>query len=191
MINLASKSVSRRALFLAFNASTVVFLVLFVFAPILTHFASRSEDISDKAAQVSHFENIIRSAKTSMKKTSQAGDAFLPGSEERVVSADLQAGLKAVATVAGVRLLGIRGLQSNRSQQLHMVAVGVELEGSLSAVRDVILGIENQKPFLFLTAASLRSVADGDGGLIRAELTVQGAMRDSGSSSGAAEVIPQ
>ena len=191
MIDLVNRRLPRGALFLAFNASTVLFLALFVFTPVLTHFTSRSEEISENAAQLSHLQNAIRNAKTLMKKTSQAGDPFLPGSEERVVSADLQASLKAIATTAGLRILGIRGIQAGRSQQLRTVAASVELEGPLPAVRDVILAIENQMPFLFVTAASLRSVADGDDGFIRAELKVQGAMRDNGSPSSAAEAISQ
>ena len=79
-----------------------------------------------------------------------------------------------------MNLIGIRGLQGGRSQQIHMVAVSVEMEGSLSAVRDAIAAIESQTPFLFVTAASFRSIADGEDGPIRAELKVQGAMRDTG-----------
>ena len=191
MIDLISKRMPRGALFLAFNASAILFLVLFIFAPLFSHFASRSEDISENAAQLSHFQAIARNAKTLMKKTPQTGDPFLPGNEERVVSADLQASLKAIATTAGVHLLGIRGLQGGRSQQLRMVAASMELEGPVPAVRDVVLAIENQMPFLFVSAASLRSVADGDDGLIRAEFKVQGAMRDGGSPPSAAEAISQ
>ena len=120
-IELVRKWMARHARFLTFNASVAVFLVLFVFAPILTHFASRSEDISENVAQLSHFQNLIRNAKTLARTTSEAGDPFLPGNEERVVSADLQASLKAIGATAGVRFLGIRGLQGRRSQQLHMV----------------------------------------------------------------------
>jgi hypothetical protein len=190
MIDMISRKLPRGALFLAFNVFAVLFIVMFLLAPVLAHFASRSEDISENAAQLAHFQNIIRSAKTATGKSPRAGDPFLPGSEERVVSADLQASLKTIATSAGVNLLGIRGLQGSRSQQLGMVAVSVELEGSLSAVRDMILAIENQTPFLFVTAASLRSVTDGDQGPIRAELKVQGAMRG-GSPSGGTEAISQ
>ena len=46
----------------------------------------------------------------------------------------------------------------------------------------MILAIENQTPFLFVTAASFRSVNDGEDGPIRAELKVQGAMRDTRQS---------
>jgi hypothetical protein len=179
MIELIKDKLPRQALFLAFNAFAVLFLVLFAIAPIWTHFASRSEDISESAAQLLHLQRLIRT-RTLVTTTSQAGDPFLPGNEERVVSADLQASLKTAATVAGVRLLGIRGLQGSRNRQLHMVAASVEIEGPLPAIRSVILAIENQTPFLFVTAASLRSLTDGDEGLIRAELKVQGAMQDSG-----------
>jgi hypothetical protein len=182
MIATISRKINRGALFLAFNVSLVLFIVMFLLAPVLAHFASRSEDISESVAQLAHFRRIAHGASILTNKSSQGGDPFLPGSEERVVSADLQASLKAIAINAGVNLLGIRGLPGSRSQQLHMVAVNVELEGSLPAVRDMIIAIENQTPFLFVTAVSLRSVSDGEDGPIRAELKVQGAMRDGGSS---------
>jgi general secretion pathway protein M len=191
MIDLVSKRMPRGALFLAFNAFALLFVLLFVCAPVLSHFVSRSDGISESAAQLAHFQNIIRSAKTLTKNTSHAGDPFLPGSEERVVSADLQASLKAIATTAGLRILAIRGLQGSRSQQLQMVAASVEVEGSLPAVRKMVLAVENQKPFLFVTAASLRSVVDGEDGNIRAELKVNGAIRDKRAPPHPTEAIPQ
>ena len=54
----------------------------------------------------------------------------------------------------------------------------------------MIVAIENQTPFLFVTAVSFRSVSDGEDGPIRAELKVQGAMRDGGPSL-AAEAGPK
>ena len=191
MIDTVYRRMPRGALFLAFNALAMLFLTLFVIAPVWTHFANRSEEISETASQLAHFQTLARNTKALMKSAPQAGDPFMVGSEERVVSADLQAGLKTIATDAGVHLLGIRGLQGSRSQQLHMVAVNVELEGPLPSIRNVLLAIENQMPFLFVTTASLRSVADGDDGLIRAEFKVQGAIRDSAPPAGTAEAISQ
>ena len=76
---------------------------------------------------------MTRTAKKSAGSVGRSGDPFLPGSEERVASADLQASLKSMAANAGVNLLAIRGLQGGRSQPLHMIAVSVELEGPLKA----------------------------------------------------------
>ena len=170
--------------FLAFNAAALLFVVLFVLAPIMGHFADRAEEISDNAAQLAHFRNAARVAGKSAGGTGTSGDPFLPGNEERVASADLQASLKSMAANAGVNLLSIRGVQGGRTQPLHMVAVSVELEGPLRAIRDMILAIEKQTPLLFVSTAAFRSLVDGDDGAIRAELRVQGAIRGGPRSSG-------
>ena len=190
MIVAIPKRIPRGTLFLAFNILVMLFIVIFLLTPILGHFTSRSDEISESAAQLAHFRKLARSGGVPTGMLSSAEDPFLPGAEERVVSADLQAGLKGIAANAGVTLLGIRGLQGSRYQQLRMVAVGVELEGSLASVRNMIVAIENQTPFLFVTAASFRSVSEGEDGPIRAELKVQGAVRD-GRPSGATEVGTQ
>ena len=164
--------------FLVFNAAAFLFIVIFLLAPVMAHFVARGEDISDSAAQLAHFQNVMRAAKKSAGSPSRSGDPFLPGSEERIASADLQASLKSMAANAGVNLLAIRGLQGGRSQPLHMIAVSVELEGPLQAVRDMILAIETQTPLLFVPSASFRGLAEGEDGPIRAELRVQGAIRE-------------
>ena len=170
--------------FLAFNAAAILFVALFILAPILSHFADRSEEISENAAQLARFQNLGRAAKKPAGSAGRSGDPFLPGSEERVASADLQASLKSMAANAGVNLLAIRGLQGGRTQPLHMVAVSVELEGPPKAIRDMIFTIENQTPLLFVSTASLRSLADGEDGSIRAELRVQGAIRSGSQAAG-------
>ena len=164
--------------FLVFNAAAFLFIVIFLLAPVMAHFVARGEDISDSAAQLAHFQNVMRAAKKSAGSPSRSVDPFLPGSEERVASADLQASLKSMAANAGVNLLAIRGLPGGRSQPLHMIAVSVELEGPLQAVRDMILAIETQTPLLFVPSASFRGLAEGEDGPIRAELRVQGAIRE-------------
>ena len=189
MIAWTDRKMVRTALFVAFNAFVLFFIVAFVVAPVLAHFSDRSDDISENAAQLAHFRSILRSAKVLTTTSPQTGEPFLPGSEERVVSADLQANVISAATAAGVRLLGVRGSQGPQSRQLHMVVVSAELEGSLPAIRDMILALESQKPFLFVFEASFRSIADGDGGPIRAELKVEGAMRDREST--AEEATPE
>jgi hypothetical protein len=189
MIAWTNRKMARTGLFVAFNVFGLFFLVAFVVAPVLAHFSDRSDDISENATQLAHFRSLMRNARVLLATSPQAGEPFLSGSEERIVSADLQATLISAATTAGVRLLGVRGLEGRRSRQLHMVVVGAEVEGSLSAVRDLVLALENQTPYLFVTEASFRSLADGDGGPIRAELKVQGAMRDPQSS--AEEAAPE
>jgi general secretion pathway protein M len=183
MIALTDRKLIRTVTFVAFNAFVLFFLVAFVVAPVLAHFSDRGDDISENTTQLAHFQSIMRTARVLVTTDPKAGEPFFAGREDRVVSADLQANLMSVAKAAGVRLLGVRGLQGHRSRHLHMVVVSAELEGSPPAIRDMIQALENQTPLLFVSGASLRSITDGDGGPIRAELKVQGAMRDNEPSA--------
>jgi hypothetical protein len=191
MIDVIARRMPRAFLFLIFNASLVLFLALFVIEPLMSRFAGQSDVILERVAQLSHFQAIVRNAKTLMDKTPQTGDPFLSGREERVVSADLQADLRSMISAEGVRFLSIRGLPRSPSQQLQTVAVSLEFEGSLPMVRNVIQKIESQTPFLFVMSAVLRSTSAPNENLIQAELTIQGAMNDQRSPLGDAEALPR
>lgn len=177
MLELAIKKMPRGASFIAFNIAAVVLVSTFVLAPVLSHFSERADDISESASQLAELRTIAGNPNPGATQASRAKNAFLLGTEEPLVSADLQSNLKSIAGSASVTLLSIRASRPERVPQLHMIAVDVELEGSLPAIRQMISEIENQAPFLFVATASLRSETQGDDGLIRADLKVQGAMR--------------
>jgi hypothetical protein len=178
MIDVLVKRPSKRTLFCAFNAVVGLFIAFFIVEPLMFHFSSQGDAIAEKQAQLTHFQAIARKARALMHNTPGAADPFLSGTEERVVSADLQANLKSIVVTSGVRFLSVRGLRSSRIQQAKMIAAGLELEGTLAGVRDVIEVIENQTPFLFVTSAVLRSSSESDADLVRVELTIEGAMHD-------------
>jgi hypothetical protein len=183
MIDRVIKRMPRSIPFHAFNAGVALMIVFLIGAPILSHFADRSESISESMAELAHVQSIKRAEKTLMEKSAHSGDPFLAGSEERVVSADLQANLKASASNSGVKFLGIRALPVVRSQQLRMVAVALDIEGPVHSVENVIRSIERHTPYLFVTSAVLRRGTDAEE-MIRAELKVQGAIRDTGGGRG-------
>src|SRR5258707_5075657 len=182
MIDLVIKRLPGSFPFHAFNACVALTIVFFIGAPILSHFADRSESISESMAELARVQSIKRTEKTLMEKSAHSGDPFLAGSEERLVSADLQANLKAIASNSGVKFLGIRGLPVVRLQQLRMVAVALDIEGPVHSVENVIRSIERQTPYLFVTSAVLRRETDAEE-MIRAELKVQSAIRDTGAGS--------
>jgi hypothetical protein len=174
MIDLVIKRMPRSFPFHAFNASvalTIVFLLARRSCRILPT-AAKASPIDGRAGACSEHQEDRENADG---KSAHAGDPFLAGSEERVVSADLQANLKAIASKSGVRFLGIRGLPAVRSQQLRMVVVSLDIEGLLRSVESVIRSIEGQTPYLFVTSAVLRRATDAEE-VIR-ELKVQGAIR--------------
>ncbi len=68
--------------FLAFNAAAMLFVVIFLLAPIMAHFADRGEEISDNAAQLAHFQNVARAAKKSVGSVGQVRRS-LPSRQRR------------------------------------------------------------------------------------------------------------
>ncbi|WP_164937547.1 type II secretion system protein GspM [Bradyrhizobium guangxiense] len=164
--------------FLAFNVVGLMLLALLFVGPVLSHFSTRNDEIQDSVAQLAYLQRITRGAQVMEQRGAQSAQPFMAGDEERVVSADLQARLQAMATARGAHVLGLRGLQGGRVAQSRTVAVGLQFEGSLGIVRDVIAEIEDQSPFLFITDASLRPASDGDATMLRAEFKVEGVMQD-------------
>jgi hypothetical protein len=191
MIATIRRKLPRGLLFVGCNAFAALFIVIFVIGPTFSRVSTRSEEIADNVSLLFRFGNIRRDAKALVAKSLPGSDPFLAANEDRLASADLQASLKAVGETVGVRLLGIRGVQGDNVPQLRLVAVNVELEGGASAIRDFVATVESQSPMLFISAASLRSLTDGDDALIRADLKIQGAMRRQETHSGGAEARSQ
>lgn len=171
----------RRLRFAGLNGAMVLAIGLLVLGPLIAHFGERNDDILDNAAQLAQIQRVTDEAARLAKTTAQDIDPYLPGTEERVASADLQASLQALASTRGLVVQTIRGLPSRQAAQWRAIPVRLEVEGASAAVRELISAVETQTPFLFITDISLRSLGDGDDGRMRASLTIEGALRNPGS----------
>lgn len=170
--------------FVAVNLAIALLLAFLVVVPVVDHFAGRNEEIAANAAQLAQLRKANRAAVELVKSRQHSTNLFLPGSEERLASADLQASLQAMAAGTQVRLLGSRSAPSPRASQLHLVAASIEVEGAPAHVKEFVAAIEGQTPLLFVTSFALRSLVNGEDNTMRAELTVAGAMRDGKSRPG-------
>ncbi|GGI33730.1 type II secretion system protein GspM [Bradyrhizobium guangdongense] len=174
----------RRLIFFGLNGAIALAVCFTILAPIASHFAERNEDILDSAAQLAQIRGIAEEAAKLARSSTPDLDPYLPGAEERVASADLQANLQALAGAKGLAVQVVRGLPGREAGQWRAVPVGLEVEGAAAALRELVAAIETQMPFLFITDLSLRTLADGDDSRMRANLTVEGALRIAPASSG-------
>ena len=71
----------RGTLFVVFNVAAVLFVVMFLVAPILAHFASRGEDISENAEQLAHFQNVVRSRRWRPAESGGPAIHFFPAAK--------------------------------------------------------------------------------------------------------------
>lgn len=167
----------RRLIFFGLNGAVALAVCFTVFAPIVSHFGQRSDEILDSAAQLAQVRRVASETFRLAKSSTPEVDPYLPGAEERVASADLQANLQALAGDKGLTVQAVRGLPGRQAAQWRAVPVGLEVEGAAAAVRELVAAIETQTPFLFITDLSLRTLADGDDSRMRVSLTVEGALR--------------
>jgi general secretion pathway protein M len=176
----------RRMLFLLGNlAALVAFTSIFV-VPLDDMFAERDAKIEQQAKRLSRLtaianeaarvESIVAQAKTQM----QTGE-FLTGANENVISAELQAKLKAMTEGVGARSRAIQALPM-KTDQIKSVGARIEIFGPLQSIARAVYAIETAKPYLFISAASLKLVpgsrpGTSEGPVVQAQLDVFGAVQ--------------
>lgn len=174
MIDSIAARIPRRALFLALNAAAALVIILFVIVPLAAGFSERSDRIAEAKEQLGRILALQRSNGPSP----QQNEVLLQGSDEGAVSAALQADLKSTVAAAGARFLAVRSLEPVRLGDGKLVSVGLELEGSIYALREIFRGLENHVPALLIKSASLHAVSAEQDAAIHADIVVQGLMRN-------------
>jgi general secretion pathway protein M len=177
----------RHALFVLANLVLCALIVEVIVMPIFTFFADRDGRIEEQrrvlarfsaiAAQAANVQSIVSDTKAQM-----LGDEFLVGSNENVISADLQTKLKALTDSAGARSRAVQALPVKISNQVRYSGSRIEIFGSLQSILRAVHTIESAKPYLFITGAALKMLpAAGQGAspepVIQAQLDIFGAMQ--------------
>jgi hypothetical protein len=175
-------------LFVLGNLAVCALIVgTFVF-PALTFFSERDERVADQGkvlarlkavvAQESNIQTIASDTKTQL----QSGE-FLSGTNENVISADLQTRIKALTEGAGSRSRTVQALPVRTADHLRYAGSRIDIVGSIQSVQRAVYTIENAKPYLFITAAAIRSApAANRPGIVEepaiaAQIDVYGAMQ--------------
>ncbi|MBR1201861.1 MULTISPECIES: type II secretion system protein GspM [unclassified Bradyrhizobium] len=180
----------RQLLFIAGNLVACALVAGIVVIPIVTFFTDRDSRIAEQqkvlarlsaiSAQAAAVQSIVSDTKAQMQ-----GGEFLTGPNESVISADLQTRLKALAEAAGARLRAVQALPVKVSDQIRYSGSRIEIFGPLQSILRAVHAIENAKPYLFVSGATLKMVpATGQGGIqepgIQAQLDIFGAIQVGG-----------
>jgi hypothetical protein len=173
----------RRIVFAGVNLCAAFAVCMLVVLPLATYFGERKDEILETAGQLADVRAVTERASRLAKAGRSGPDPYLPAAEDRVASADLQAGLQALANGKGLQIQAVRGLPAVPKGRWRAIPVGLEVEGPVEALRDLVAAIEQQTPFLFITDISLRPLSDGDDGRMRASMTVEGALRGPAGSA--------
>jgi hypothetical protein len=109
---------------------------------------------------------------------------YLPGPNEGVAIANLQARLKSFAQTTGMMLRSIQGLPARTEGATRLIGARLDVSGTIQSVHRLVFAIEDVRPFLFINNATLRMPQHGmnpnaapSEPIIEAQLEVLGAFR--------------
>jgi general secretion pathway protein M len=178
----------RRAAFIGGNLLALVAFVLLVISPIRAALMDGEAEIARQAETLARYRALAqhRPEAPSPAEAQFAREAFLTGPNEGVAAANLQARLQAVSTSLGARLRSVQGVASRSEGSLRFIGARLEIFGPLQAVHQAIHAIEAAKPFLFVTATTLKlsptAALPGNTAqpILEAQIDILGAFRPEG-----------
>ncbi|MGA2125112.1 MAG: type II secretion system protein GspM [Xanthobacteraceae bacterium] len=187
-----ANALARRTMFAAAHVAIMLVACWLWIIPLWEIFAERDAGIAERYALLGRLEGVAAregAVKDMVRNSTVAIDhgEFLTGANDGVVGADLQTRLKAITEADGSRLQSVQSLPATHSGAVRYVGVRIELIGSLAAIQRAIHAVESGKPYLFVTAAVLKSsspmVSPNQPAepVINAQLDVFGAIRAEGA----------
>ncbi len=148
--------------FWAVNALILAALYFMVAQPLRDAIAAGDDLLSERRATLARYEAVVAQASAIQAYAKQvaAGNAhgeFIPGENDGIVAANLQARLKAAADDAKVAVRSLQMLPSKTIQGASLLGARLEVTGSLAAVHALARNLEGDAPLLFISDADLRS----------------------------------
>jgi general secretion pathway protein M len=151
----------RRAVFLGLNLAACLVVFMLMAHSIYAVFAERDAQIAMLSETLARM-NAIANRKSDVETLSRQVDAesdlgeFLAAANEGAANAALQARLKTMTEAAGARVRSVQGLPAKNDGQIRYIGAKIDLYGTLGAVHKAIHAVESGKPYLFVSAASVR-----------------------------------
>ncbi|UTD29048.1 type II secretion system protein GspM [Bradyrhizobium sp. WD16] len=159
-LSLHLRPASQKLLFWAFNIGTAMLLLALIW-PVLDLISERNGQITAKRDTLRRLQAIVAREAELNAASDQPSNRidqgeFLSGPNESVIGADLQTRLKTIAARSGTLVRTIQGQPARTAEPLRYIGAQLILTGHLQHLQSTIYEIENSKPFLFITAASLK-----------------------------------
>jgi hypothetical protein len=177
-----------RGIFLAVTAAMGLTIFYLIVLPIQAVFLERDASIAAQRDLLARLAAVAAQEPSVMAAIRKAADEaklgeFLGGANDGVISAELQARLKAIVEQSGARLRSVQALPASTTDVVRYVGSRVEMIGTHRTLHRAIHTIENGSPYLFVTSASIRSAASTSGPpardepILEARLDVFGAVQ--------------
>jgi hypothetical protein len=187
MREVARSNLFRRGLFVGLNCCVVTFVFFAIVRPVLDLFVDRDQKLNELRVQLAKLKAIAdqgqkaRELGDGVAQLRKSGELFV-GNSESAISADIQTRVKGIVGNAGAQT---RSAQALAPKSVGKVAYGgarIDIVGPLQSIHQAIYSLEANRPYIFISDASLRLVpaASGPTGqsppLLQAQLDIYAAM---------------
>jgi hypothetical protein len=176
----------RRTLFLSATLLPVLIVLFGAVLPIGDSLQQGEEEIVRQSEMLARLKGIAayKPADLPVTATNPANE-YLPGPNEGVAIANLQARLKSFAQVNGTLLRSIQGLPARTEGANRWIGARLDVSGTIQSVHRLVFAIEDARPYLFISNATVRmpqqvlnpNTVPAEP-VIEAQLEVLGAFRD-------------
>jgi general secretion pathway protein M len=154
----------QRAMFVGVNLLALALFYLIFIEPVRRIIADGAETIRERRQTLARYEAVaaheeqIQGYARQVSETNGRGELF-DGDSEGVISANLQARLKAIAEGAQVTVRSIQVLPEKSFQGVSLVGARLDVAGLHDHVHALARALEGEPPLLIITAATIRSQA--------------------------------
>lgn len=178
----------RRAAFVGGNLALCAIIVIGLIIPAHDFFYERDARIAERRnvlARLTAMANQAEQVSSAAQQAAGQRGEFLVGPNDGVINADLQTRLKGMAEGVGARVRSLQTLPAANYGQSRYSGSRIEFFGPLQSIHSAVNAIESAKPYLFITAASIKlsppTVGGGPGvvaaPVVQAQLDVFGAVQ--------------
>jgi hypothetical protein len=176
----------RRTLFVGATLLPVFTLLIGVVLPIKDGIQAGEAEILRQAEMLARLKGIAayKPTQPSAPAVEIAANEYLPGPNDGVAVANLQARLRSLAQLNGAMLRSIQGLPARNEGATRFIGARLDVSGTIQAVHRLVFAIEDARPYLFIGSATLRMPQHGVNpnaapaeAVIEAQLEVIGAFR--------------
>lgn len=154
----------RRVLFASINLLALFSVYILVIEPVRRVIADGEQAIINRRQTLARYEAVAAHEEQIQDYARQVADInaqgeLFDGDSDGVISANLQARLKAIAESTQVTVRSIQMLPDKLYQGVTLVGARIDVSGTYENVHALARALEGDPPLLLITSASLRSQA--------------------------------
>jgi hypothetical protein len=155
---------ARRAAFIGVNLLALLLFYLLFVEPARRLIATGAEAIAERRQTLARYQAVVAHEEQIQGYAQQVSDIngrgeLFDGDSDGVISANLQARLKAIAEAAQVTVRSIQMLPEKPFQGVTLVGARLDVSGSYENIHALARALEGEPPLLVITAATVRGQA--------------------------------